>query len=87
MSKVPILDGTPTAARLFALKSNLMSIQENTERWSHLGALGAYVKSEEIKVAISRHTDNLMDYFSTCQILTLISMVNFVESADASTLT
>jgi len=65
MSKVPILDGTPTAARLFALKSNLMSIQENAERWSHLGALGAYVKSEEIKVAISRHTDNLMDCFST----------------------
>ncbi|KAF9515761.1 hypothetical protein BS47DRAFT_745667 [Hydnum rufescens UP504] len=88
MTKVPILDGTPTAARLFALKrlvlhchcissslrsisfggSNLMSIQEDTERWSRLGVLGAYMKSAEIKVAISRHTDNLMDCFSTFQV-------------------
>jgi hypothetical protein len=45
-----------------------MAIKEDTERWARLGVLSGYVKSGEIKDAISRHKENLVDCFSTFQV-------------------
>ena len=87
-SNVQILDGTPTAARLMALRRyvfhhrcafpvtkyacfggrNLMTIRDDTTKWSRLGLLDSYIKRDRIKVAISRHGENLTDCFSTFQV-------------------
>ncbi|KAF9512097.1 hypothetical protein BS47DRAFT_1383143 [Hydnum rufescens UP504] len=46
-SNIPIPDGSPTAVRLFALKSNLKAIKADVMRWSDLGLLDRYVKRDE----------------------------------------
>ncbi|KAF9514633.1 hypothetical protein BS47DRAFT_867632 [Hydnum rufescens UP504] len=54
-SNVPIVEGTRTAARLFALKRNLMSIRDDALQWSRFNVLDSYVKRDKIKTGISRH--------------------------------
>ncbi|KAF9510176.1 hypothetical protein BS47DRAFT_1348352, partial [Hydnum rufescens UP504] len=51
-SNVPIPDGSPTAVRLFALKSKLKAIKTDAKRWSELGPLDRYLKREEIKTGL-----------------------------------
>ncbi|KAF9506352.1 hypothetical protein BS47DRAFT_1367418 [Hydnum rufescens UP504] len=70
-SNVPVPDGSPTAARLFALKrfisfsiSNLKAIKADVMRWSDLGLLERYIKRDEINTGLSRHGENLTDCLS-----------------------
>jgi hypothetical protein len=42
-----------------------MAIRDDTLRWSQLSLLKRYAKREEIKIAISRHGENLTDCFYT----------------------
>ena len=85
-SNVPIFDGSPTAARLFALRlyvfyqcltfslpmssgsRNLMTIKDDATEWSRLSIWDSLIKRDRIKVAISRHGDNLTDCLSSFQV-------------------
>ncbi|KAF9504648.1 hypothetical protein BS47DRAFT_1386206 [Hydnum rufescens UP504] len=60
-SNIPIPDGSPTAVRLFALKSNLKAIKADVMRWSDLGLLDRYVKRDEVNAGLLRHGENLTD--------------------------
>ena len=45
-----------------------MTIRDDTTEWSRLGLLDSYIKRDRIKVAVSRHGENLTDCFSTFQV-------------------
>ncbi|KAF9506353.1 hypothetical protein BS47DRAFT_1367419 [Hydnum rufescens UP504] len=60
-SNVPVPDGSPTAVRLFALKSNLKAIKADVMRWSDLGLLDRYVRRDEVNTGLLRHGENLTD--------------------------
>ncbi|KAF9514640.1 hypothetical protein BS47DRAFT_868085 [Hydnum rufescens UP504] len=80
-SSVPIVEGTPTAARLFALKRNVMAIRDDALRWSQLSLVKRYAKREEIKIEISRHGENLTDCFHTF-VLTSLRASNLVDRVE-----
>ncbi|KAF8342543.1 hypothetical protein F5887DRAFT_350425 [Amanita rubescens] len=83
-SNVSFTDGTPIAVCLIALKSNLMAIRDDAERWSRLSILDSLFKRERIKTAILMHRDNLNDCFAAFQMVAAIKMANYVDRADAS---
>ncbi|KAF9514634.1 hypothetical protein BS47DRAFT_867759 [Hydnum rufescens UP504] len=72
---MPIVEGTPTATRLFTLKRNLMAIRDDALRWSRFNVLDSLVKRDKIKTGISRHGENLTDCFNTFQILTSLRAI------------
>ena len=58
--------------------SNLLAIRDDTERWSRMSLLESYLKRDKVKVAISRHGENLTDCINTfqvsaCQIIIILT--------------
>jgi hypothetical protein len=48
--------------------SNLMAIRDDVEQWSHLSVLDSLMRRERIKVAISRHGENVNDCIQIFQV-------------------
>ncbi|KAF9510178.1 hypothetical protein BS47DRAFT_98264 [Hydnum rufescens UP504] len=81
-SNVPVPDGSPTAARLFALKSNLKAIKADVMRWSDLGLLERYIKRDEINTGLSRHGENLTDCLSMLHLVASVRISNLADKIE-----
>jgi len=60
-----------------------MSIRDDTKRWSRLSIWDSFTKRERIKVAISRHGENLTDCFNTFQVSVCLDIINLWERGGA----
>ncbi|KAF9504632.1 hypothetical protein BS47DRAFT_1354978, partial [Hydnum rufescens UP504] len=81
-SNVPIPDGSPTAVRLFALKSNLKAIKTDVKRWSEFGLLDRYLKRDEIKTGLLMHGENLMDCLNIHHLMASVRTSNLADSIE-----
>ncbi|KZP29714.1 hypothetical protein FIBSPDRAFT_926871, partial [Athelia psychrophila] len=78
----PIRVGSPTAARLKDLISNIDLIKEDVEKWKASSLWDALWYRDAVKDAISKHTTNLEDCFSS---FTVGSLLHLGAQADNST--
>ncbi|KAF9520146.1 hypothetical protein BS47DRAFT_1387488 [Hydnum rufescens UP504] len=81
-SNVPIPDGSPTAVRLFALKSNLKAIKTDVKRWSEFGPLDRYLKRDEIKTGLLMHGENLTDCLNIYHLMASVRTSTLADSIE-----